>query len=79
MNAFFKFDDDEKVGFGIGFDTVGTSIWHGIIQENNKAVLSKQYIGKHEVIYSGDYTGKVFKGRWEIKGMCSGDFELERT
>lgn len=77
ITCFFKIDEDDGDAFGIGHDSIGTSLWTGEV-DDGKIRLVKQYIGKHQVVYTGSLAGKEFSGKWNV-GAASGDFHLKRN
>lgn len=61
---------------GGGHDIIGLFVIKG---EYNQGELSfvKQYIGKHQVIYTGKYDGEgSIHGTWAITGNSTGPFSL---
>lgn len=67
---------------GEGSDVVGAFILHGTYEPDGRNfVFDKQYIGQHNVIYTGTYdvgASVVLQGRWEISSCnYSGNFELQ--
>src|SRR5437870_4923160 len=72
-----RLGEDEGSGFmGGGRDVIGSFVIKGEYQESTLTFV-KQYLGKHQVIYSGQYDGEgTIHGRWHIVGNGSGPFAL---
>ena len=69
-----KFKDGVVVGGGR--DVVGSFVIKGEYQ-GIKLTFVKQYLGKHQVIYSGEYDGEgTIHGHWHIPGNAMGPFAL---
>ncbi|MFT3880217.1 MAG: hypothetical protein QM703_11220 [Gemmatales bacterium] len=69
-----KFNDG--VVSGGGKDIIGLFVIKGEY-EAGKLSFVKQYIGKHKVIYSGQYDGEgSIHGTWVIPGDLTGPFSL---
>lgn len=62
---------------GTGRDIVGDFEMHGTIEQTARVRIVKQYVGRHQVIYLGDYDGEgtmfgtwlieTWNGSWSIK------------
>jgi hypothetical protein len=66
---------------GTGTDIVGNFTLHGSLESGGRVQIVKQYIGRHHVIYLGQYDGEgtffgtwvidAGHGNWSIKILCS--------
>lgn len=62
---------------GSGRDVIGEFTFRGSYDADGSVRLVKQYLGKHEVLYLGQYDGEgVVFGQWSI-GWDSGKFALK--
>ena len=67
---------DEAIEGG-GHDIVGRFTFAGQIGAGGAVTMIKQYIGRHEVLYQGQYDGEgTIHGRWSIGPHESGPFVL---
>ena len=67
--------DGENIS-GSGYDVIGTFTFTGTVDENNEVVMIKEYLGKHRVLYKGEYDGKeLIWGIWLI-GYWTGPWEI---
>jgi hypothetical protein len=62
---------------GRGRDCIGAFTFHGTYDVDGSVTMTKQYLGRHSVLYQGSYDGEgtVF-GRWSIGKLWSGPFAL---
>lgn len=61
---------------GGGRDVVGPFVIKGEYDGANVSFI-KQYLGKHQVLYSGEYDGEgTIHGHWHIVGNSAGPFAL---
>jgi hypothetical protein len=62
---------------GEGRDLVGRFTFRGSYDERGNVTLIKQYAGRHQVHYQGNYDGEgVIFGTWSIGEPWSGPFAL---
>lgn len=62
---------------GEGRDIIGSFTFQGEYDEHGRVHLVKQYIGRHQVDYQGNYDGEgTIFGRWTILPFSSGPFAL---
>lgn len=62
---------------GEGIDCVGRFTFDGTHDANGSVVMVKQYLGKHQVLYRGQFDGEgTIFGRWSIWPFDSGEFVL---
>jgi hypothetical protein len=55
---------------GSGSDMVGPFMLSGIIDAGGTVVIRKQYVGQHEVTYTGVFDGEgTMSGQWNIDGL----------
>jgi hypothetical protein len=70
-----RFSDGVIVGEGR--DIIGHFLFRGTINAGGKVHLIKKYLGRHEVVYEGDYDGEgTIYGTWSIAPFWSGPFVL---
>jgi hypothetical protein len=61
---------------GSGRDVIGRFTFQGQYNDMGVIVMVKQYIGKHQVLYRGQYDGEgTIYGQWSI-GLSTGPFAL---
>jgi hypothetical protein len=62
---------------GHGRDCIGAFTFEGTYERDGSVAMTKQYLGRHRVLYHGSYDGEgtVF-GRWSIGTFWSGPFAL---
>ena len=59
--------------FGSGHDMVGVFTFAGTISPQGHVAMVKQYLGRHSVVYIGNYDGEgLMKGEWDLGGFGSG-------
>jgi hypothetical protein len=70
-----RFADGRVAGGGV--DIIGRFTFAGTYDAHGNVTLTKQYLGRHAVLYRGTYDGEgtVF-GRWSIGAAWSGPFAL---
>jgi hypothetical protein len=80
-----QFMDDFTLKFhdgvvsGGGRDVIGLFLIKGEYQGTHVSFV-KQYVGKHKVVYAGEYDGEgTIHGRWHILGNGAGPFALSPT
>jgi hypothetical protein len=62
---------------GEGRDVIGAFSFHGSYDDRGNVTLTKQYVGRHSVLYQGSYDGEgTIFGRWSIAPYWSGPFAL---
>ena len=62
---------------GSGYDVIGPFTFDGTLDENNDVRMIKEYLGKHRVLYKGEYDGKdLMWGIWMI-GFSTGPWEIK--
>jgi hypothetical protein len=62
---------------GEGSDCIGPFTFSGRYDDHGGVVLTKQYVGRHSVLYRGTYDGEgTLFGRWSIGSQWSGPFAL---
>ena len=62
---------------GEGVDCVGRFTFDGTHDAHGFVVMVKQYLGKHQVLYRGQFDGEgTIFGRWSIWPFDSGEFVL---
>jgi hypothetical protein len=62
---------------GVGVDCVGRFTFGGTCDAQGAVVMVKQYLGKHQVLYEGQFDGEgTIFGRWSIWPFDSGEFVL---
>ena len=62
---------------GSGIDVAGSFTFDGVLSEDGSLIMKKQYLGKHAVMYRGQYNGKDrLWGTWELQGM-QGPWEIQ--
>jgi hypothetical protein len=67
----------EGVISGKGNDCIGSFRFEGTCDSQGVVVMMKQYLGKHRVLYQGQYDGEgTIFGRWSIGPFDSGEFLL---
>ena len=63
---------------GEGDDCIGPFTFQGHYDSRGKVVMVKQYIGKHSLIYEGDYDGEgTIFGQWSYSPLWTGAFALQ--
>jgi hypothetical protein len=63
---------------GEGHDCIGPFTFEGHYDSLGKILMVKQYIGKHSLIYEGDYDGEgTIFGRWSYSPSWTGAFALK--
>jgi hypothetical protein len=62
---------------GQGRDCIGPFTFGGTYDVDGSVTMTKQYLGRHSVLYQGTYDGEgtVF-GRWSVGQFWSGPFAL---
>lgn len=73
--------DDEGIIAGEGNDEVGDFSIKGEIQDDGALKFTKTYIGKHSIVYTGQFDDDFIKGKWVIDKPnfnANGNFELEQ-
>ena len=64
---------------GEGSDVIGPFTFQGQFRGDGSVVLVKQYIGRHQVLYRGQYDGEgTIFGEWSIGEYWRGPFVLHR-
>jgi hypothetical protein len=72
----FRLRFQDGVVSGSGRDMVGPFVIRGEYTSGDVAFV-KQYLGRHQVVYSGQYDGEgTIYGRWTIVGTGTGPFAL---
>jgi hypothetical protein len=67
----------EGIISGEGNDCIGPFRFQGTCDSQGAVVMIKQYLGKHQVLYQGQYDGEgTMFGRWSIGPFDSGEFLL---
>ena len=67
----------EGIVSGQGSDCIGRFSFRGTWDSQGVVSLVKQYVGKHQVLYQGQYDGEgTIFGRWSIAPFDSGEFLL---
>src|SRR4051812_48785127 len=62
---------------GSGRDVIGAFTFQGQYDQQGAIVMIKQYLGRHTVLYHGQYDGEgTIFGRWSIGEMGTGPFAL---
>ena|SRR6516162_5050374 len=62
---------------GEGRDIIGAFTFSGSYDNEGHVTLTKQYVGRHSVLYHGTYDGEgTIFGRWSIGEIWSGPFAL---
>jgi hypothetical protein len=62
---------------GEGHDIIGRFHFQGTVAAGGKVHLVKQYVGRHQVLYEGNYDGEgTIFGTWSIGTIWSGPFVL---
>lgn len=62
---------------GEGRDVIGPFVFEGEYDAQGAIRMVKQYLGRHQVIYTGTYDGEgTIFGRWSIPPFWSGPFAL---
>jgi hypothetical protein len=62
---------------GSGVDCVGRFTFQGTCDDHGTVVMIKQYLGRHQVLYEGQFDGEgTIFGRWSILSLDSGEFVL---
>src|SRR5215469_12817831 len=62
---------------GSGVDCVGRFTFDGTCDSRGAVVMVKHYLGKHKVLYKGQFDGEgTIFGRWSIWPFDSGEFML---
>ena len=62
---------------GHGRDIIGRFTFSGRLEADGQVLLNKQYLGKHLVLYQGQYDGEgTIFGQWSIGLWYRGDFLL---
>ncbi len=57
---------DQHVITGSGYDIVGMFTFAGNLDETLKVQMVKQYLGRHNVLYEGQFDGKdLMQGIWK--------------
>jgi hypothetical protein len=68
---------DDGVVSGEGRDIIGPFFFQGTMLAGGKVHLLKKYLGRHEVVYEGDYDGEgTIFGTWSIAPHWRGPFLL---
>ena len=71
------FDFGQGAIRGEGADCVGRFTFDGTCDGQGAVVMVKQYLGKHQVLYQGQFDGEgTIFGRWSIRPFDSGNFLL---
>ena len=61
--------NDGKIS-GSGTDIVADFTVSGVVREDGKVEILKQYQGRHAVLYVGNYDGEgAYYGEWDIDGF----------
>jgi hypothetical protein len=64
---------------GEGTDIIGPFTFQGQFQGDASVTLVKQYLGRHQVLYQGQYDGEgTIFGQWSIGAFWRGPFVLQR-
>jgi hypothetical protein len=62
---------------GRGRDIIGRFTFQGTYDNQGGVLMTKQYLGRHTVLYHGQYDGEgTIFGRWSIGTEWSGPFAL---
>lgn len=62
---------------GSGEDCIGRFTFEGTCDTDGTVAMVKQYVGKHQVLYHGQFDGEgTIFGRWSIWPFNSGEFVL---
>jgi hypothetical protein len=62
---------------GRGWDVIGPFVFEGSYDDQGTVMLTKQYLGRHSVLYRGSYDGEgTILGTWHIGTSWSGPFAL---
>lgn len=62
---------------GSGSDPVGAFVWQGVYDTKEQTCnMTKQYIGRHRVMYTGHADETGIWGTWNIRGSLSGEFHI---
>jgi hypothetical protein len=62
---------------GSGRDIVGAFQMNGTMEKNGRVRIVKQYIGRHQVVYIGEYDGEgTLFGTWLIE-ILSGSWSIK--
>src|SRR6184192_4218881 len=62
---------------GEGKDVIGRFTFRGTYDQAGTVRMVKQYVGKHQVLYEGNWDGEgTLFGRWSIGEAWSGPFAL---
>ncbi len=68
---------EDGVVTGEGHDIIAPFLFRGTISADGKVHLIKKYLGRHEVVYEGDYDGEgTIFGTWSIGTIWRGPFVL---
>jgi hypothetical protein len=76
MHLYLEFSPEGRIS-GEGTDYVGP--WHanGLVDSDQGTVQwVKQYLGQHQVQYSGLVTDRGIVGQWRISSWLSGQFHI---
>lgn len=62
---------------GTGVDCIGRFTFEGTCDGQGKVVMVKQYLGRHQVLYRGQFDGEgTIFGQWSIWPLDRGEFVL---
>jgi hypothetical protein len=62
---------------GSGRDVVGDFEMYGTMENDGRVKIVKQYVGRHQVVYSGSYDGEgTMFGTWLIE-MLTGSWSIK--
>jgi hypothetical protein len=62
---------------GSGRDVVGEFEMYGTMENDGRVKIVKQYVGRHQVVYSGSYDGEgTMFGTWLIE-MLTGSWSIK--
>jgi hypothetical protein len=62
---------------GSGQDVIGKFTFTGTYDTVGRVRMIKQYIGRHQVLYEGNYDGEgTITGQWSIGALWRGPFAL---
>jgi hypothetical protein len=62
---------------GRGVDIVGLFLFSGTYDAVGNVELTKQYLGRHQVHYTGQHDGEgVIAGQWHIPPLWAGTFAM---
>ncbi len=75
MHVYMQFRDGKIAGEGT--DYVGPWTIRGVYDlYTSRAQWTKQYVGKHQVVYEGAITEHGIQGEWNIRGWLNGLFHI---